>query len=235
MAKSYLDSDGLLYLWGKIKNYVTGKVPDPYTSNPAMNGTASAGSSSNYAKGDHVHPSDTSKVDVVSGKGLSTNDFTTALKDKLDGIASGAEVNVQVDWSVSDSSSDAYIKNKPTIPSTAADVSAIPTSAKGAASGVCPLNASSKIDSSYLPSYVDDVIEAYPISGATELSASWLSVTSGGTALTPESGKIYILMAASTNYDVNMQFRWSGTTYVALSSGGVSAITNAEIDTIVAS
>lgn len=33
------------------------------------------------------------KVDNESGKGLSTNDFTNALKDKLDGIASGAEVN----------------------------------------------------------------------------------------------------------------------------------------------
>lgn len=33
------------------------------------------------------------KVDKVSGKGLSTNDFTTALKNKLDGIATGAEVN----------------------------------------------------------------------------------------------------------------------------------------------
>ena len=34
---------------------------------------------------------------------------------KLAGIESGAEVNVQSDWNVSDSSSDAYIKNKPTI------------------------------------------------------------------------------------------------------------------------
>ena len=33
------------------------------------------------------------KVDVVAGKGLSTNDFTNAYKDKLDGIAAGAEVN----------------------------------------------------------------------------------------------------------------------------------------------
>lgn len=33
------------------------------------------------------------KVDKVSGKDLSTNDFTTTLKNKLDGIASGAEVN----------------------------------------------------------------------------------------------------------------------------------------------
>ena len=35
-----------------------------------------------------------SKVDKVSGKGLSTNDYTTADQNKLNGIASGAEVNV---------------------------------------------------------------------------------------------------------------------------------------------
>lgn len=33
------------------------------------------------------------KVDKVSGKGLSTNDYTTTEKNKLSGIASGAEVN----------------------------------------------------------------------------------------------------------------------------------------------
>lgn len=57
------------------------------------------------------------KVDKVSGKGLSTNDYTTADKDKLAGIAAGAEVNVQSDWNVSDNTSDAFIKNKPTVPS----------------------------------------------------------------------------------------------------------------------
>lgn len=39
----------------------------PYTSNPAMNGTASAGSSNKWARGDHVHPKDTSKMDVSGG------------------------------------------------------------------------------------------------------------------------------------------------------------------------
>lgn len=34
------------------------------------------------------------KVDVVSGKGLSTNDYTNAEKNKLSDIASGAQVNV---------------------------------------------------------------------------------------------------------------------------------------------
>ena len=61
------------------------------------------------------------KVDKVSGKGLSTNDFTTALKNKLDALPTtfaptNAEANVQADWNVTDSTSDAFIKNKPTIP-----------------------------------------------------------------------------------------------------------------------
>lgn len=42
--------------------------------------------------------------------------MSAADKTKLNGIASGAEVNVQSDWSVTNTSSDAYIKNKPTIP-----------------------------------------------------------------------------------------------------------------------
>lgn len=113
------------------------------STTPKMNGTASAGTETAFARGDHVHPSDTSrvptsrkvaghalssdvtlvkgdvglgnvdntadadkpvstaqqtalngKVDKVSGKGLSTNDYTTSEKNKLSGIASGAQVNV---------------------------------------------------------------------------------------------------------------------------------------------
>lgn len=89
------------------------------------------------------------------------------------------------------------------------------------------------IDSSILPGYIDDVIEAYPVSGATELSSGWLSATSGGAALTPEAGKIYVLMADTTHYSANSQFRYGGSTYVKLSDGNISAITTAEIDTII--
>jgi hypothetical protein len=56
------------------------------------------------------------KVDVVAGKGLSTEDYTTAEKIKLSGIESGAEVNVQADWNQSDNTKDDYINNKPSIP-----------------------------------------------------------------------------------------------------------------------
>lgn len=204
MAKKYLDKDGLLYFWQKIKNLFATKssavstitrygttftatkadgttftfdqqdstVPKTVTT-PLMNGTASIGSETAYAAGDHVHPSDSTKADV---------------------------------------------------------------SLIGSANGICPLNASSLIDSQYLPSFVDDVIEAYPRSGETELSSTWLATGSAsGSAITPESGKIYTLMVDSTSYSANSQFRWGGTAYVKMNDGGVSSITNTEIDTIVAS
>lgn len=238
MAK-YLDSTGLTHLWAKIKNYVA-----TYITNLNLGGTY-------VAKED--------------GKGLSTNDYTTAEKDKLAGIAAGAEVNVQSDWNAT--SGDAMIKNKPTIPSktsqltndsgflteftesdptvpawakaaskpsyTASEVGAVATSAVGAASGVCPLDANQKVPAANLPSYVDDVIESYARSGQTALSSTWLATGSAsGTVITPEAGKIYVLMADSGDYAANSQFRWGGTEYVKLNDGGVSAITNAEIDSI---
>ena len=43
------------------------------------------------------------------------NNYTTTEKNKLAGIESGAEVNVQADWSETDTTSDAYILHKPTL------------------------------------------------------------------------------------------------------------------------
>lgn len=54
------------------------------------------------------------KVDKVAGKGLSTEDYSTDEKDKLSGIETGAQANVQSNWNEADASSDAYILNKPT-------------------------------------------------------------------------------------------------------------------------
>lgn len=314
MAKEYLDLAGLSYFWGAIKSALNNKadtsaIPAAYTTNPAMNGTASPGTSLSWARGDHVHPVDTSRAPTshatsatTYGKGTNsnyghlkisdsttdsssstssgiaatpkavytalssaksyadsaaTNRYTDDEKNKLSGIASGAEVNVQADWNVSDSTQDSFIKNKPTIPSavtvdsTLSSTSTNPvqnkviysslsekiaTSAIGSANGVCPLNGDSLVDATYLPSYVDDVIEAYPRSGQTELSQDWLATGSAsGAVITPEQGKIYILMADSTSYAAYTQFRWSGSAYVKMMDGGVSSITNNEIDTIVAS
>lgn len=66
----------------------------------------------------------------------------------------------------------------------------------GTPGGVCPLNASSQVDSGYLPSYVDDVIEA----------ANFAALP-----VTGETGKIYVTL------DDNLTYRWSGSAYVEIS------------------
>lgn len=53
------------------------------------------------------------KVDKIEGKQLSTNDYTNEEKDKLAGIAAGAEVNVNADWNATEG--DAQILNKPNL------------------------------------------------------------------------------------------------------------------------
>ena len=68
-ATKYLDYNGLLYFWTLIKNMFA----KPSDANPQMDGTASAGSSALYARGDHVHPHDTSKADkatTLAGYGI---------------------------------------------------------------------------------------------------------------------------------------------------------------------
>ena len=55
------------------------------------------------------------KEDKVAGKGLSTEDFTSALLAKLNSIATNAEVNVQSNWNEADNTNDAFIQNKPAI------------------------------------------------------------------------------------------------------------------------
>lgn len=55
-----------------------------------------------YAKTVDVNAALAKKVDVVSGKGLSTEDFTAALKTKLNGIATGATADSAIPISVID-------------------------------------------------------------------------------------------------------------------------------------
>ena len=77
----------------------------PYDSTPAMDGTASAGESEAFARGDHVHPHDTSKLDLAGGTmsgniAMGSNKITGL----ADGTANGDAVNYgQLDGKLSKS------------------------------------------------------------------------------------------------------------------------------------
>jgi len=49
------------------------------------------------------------KVDKISGRGLSENNFSTILQTKLNNIASGAEVNVQSNLQEQDETQDSFV------------------------------------------------------------------------------------------------------------------------------
>lgn len=95
-------------------------------------------------------------------------------------------------------------------------------SEKGVANGVATLDGEGHVPSAQLPSYVDDIIEAYIRNGATGLSKEWLSLTEGGAALEPEKGKIYVIMSAGDWQ--NKQYRWGGSTYALCNPSDVNSV-----------
>lgn len=75
---AFLDNSGVTTLVTRLKTYFALKndVPGAFIGNPKMDGTASAGSGTSYARGNHVHPHDTSRVPTsttINGKALSSN------------------------------------------------------------------------------------------------------------------------------------------------------------------
>lgn len=101
----YMNNDGLLYFWTKLKTIfvrtvngtgpdangnVSVAVPSASSTTPKMDGTAAAGSETAFARGDHVHPTDTSRAasshthgNITNAGALQTTDITIANGDKL--------------------------------------------------------------------------------------------------------------------------------------------------------
>ena len=102
----------------------------------------------------------------VGDGGLTQNNFTNTLKSKLDGIATGAEVNVKSDWDESDASDDSHILNKPTVYYT----SAIPN-ATASQTGLATSTQITKLDG----------IEASATADQTKADINALDITEVGT------------------------------------------------------
>ncbi len=120
-------------------------------------------------------------------------------------------------------------------------------STKGQANGVAGLGADGLVPSAQLPSFVDDVVELItvqtesetpPASCATgdiyydyddaEIYTATGTDTWGETGAAPEKSKIFVDLAT------NLSYRWGGSAMVQITSSDMTAITNLEIDAIVA-
>ncbi len=186
MIKKYIDENGLLYFWTKIKNLII------------------------------------NKVDKIDGKGLSENDFTTTEKNKLSGIASGAQVNIIESIKVNNTVQS--IANK------SVNIT-VPTNTNQLTNGAGYQTASQ------VNALISESLKN--ITGIDYQVVSSLPTTG-------KKGLIYLISNSGTSnniYDeyiwVNNKFEKIGTTAVDLSgylkTTDLVAITNAEIDTIVAS
>lgn len=238
--KKFLDLDGLLYYHTKAKSAFvekeTGKSlsSNDYTdaektklsgieagANKTTVDTALSSSSTNPVQNSVINTALGNKVDKVSGKGLSTNDYTTSEKTKLSGIETGAEVNIIE--TIQKNGTALSVSNK-TVNIT------VPTNNKELTNGAGYQTSS-------------DVSTAIQNAIAGITGIDFQVVTTLPT--TGNKGTIYLLSNSGTGtniYDeyiyVNDAWEKIGTTAVDLSdyvkNEDLVAITNSEIDTIVA-
>ena len=233
-TKKYLDYIGLETLVNIIKGTYAEKTDLSLVSQVATNAAQAAttlesskqdkliaGSNIQIAEdGKTISATDTTYVDATtSTSGL----MSAADKTKLDGVATGAQVNtietvkvnssaltpdtskaidIKVPTVFSDLADDIGFVDKSNFENGIENVRAeialkLDASLKGAANGVAELDANGKVLTSQLPSFVDDVIEA----------ENYTVLPNEG-----ETGKIYVTL------DDNKTYRWSGSAYVEISA-----------------
>lgn len=248
----YLDDNGLTYYHSKIKTLLNGKVDTEAGKGLSANDftntlknkldNIAAGAQVNVIEGVNVNGTAVTPTNKIVNLTIPTkltdltndgnfvtdanyvhtdNNFTTTDKNKLAGIASGAEVNVQSDWAVTNSSSDAFIKNKPTKVSdftndsnfqTQTQVTQAINDAIGQITGL-----SFEIVQTLPATGTAGTIYLVPNNGsAPNIYDEYVWVTSGGSGSFEKIG--------TTDVDLSGYVQYSN----------LVAITNAEIDTIVA-
>lgn len=190
------------------------------------------------------------KVDKVDGKGLSTNDFTTILKNKLDGIAEGAQVNTLEGVKVNGTALAAVNKivdvkvptklSELTNDASYAKTSAIPTNNNQLTNGAGYQNASqvqSAIDTalSSVTGIDFKIVDALPDVGQGKKGVIYLLAHQHGESDTYDE---YIWLKGDSTTGTQDRFEKIGSTDIDLSAywndTNLTVISNADIDKILA-
>lgn len=195
MSKPYSGENTLTYLITLIQNALKGLVPKSDIVN-------------------NLTSTDTDKpLSAAQGK---------ALADQI-GNAGGGDMTK----AVYDTDNDGVVDNAKKLDghpasyfATTETVATAIAAQKGQPSGIVPLEADKKINSIYLPSYVDDVVEGYYYNGFFYSDEDHVNLITG------EKGKIYVDLVS------NVSFRWSGSAYVAITSSDMVEIDNETVQSI---
>ena len=188
-----------------------GQIPVATTTSPKMDGTAAVGSETKWAKGDHVHPTDTSRQAKITASGILKGNGSGGVSAAVAGtdyaepgdIPAATTTSPKMDGTAAVGSETKWAKGDHVHP---IDTSRMAANLKGAANGVAELDANGKVPSSQLPSYVDDVIEGY------YYNSKFYKESSHTTEISGESGKIYVDLSTEKTY------RWSGTAFAEISA-----------------
>lgn len=133
-----------------------------------------------------------------------THKFVTAAQiTKLNGIATGAEVNVQSDWNVTDTTSDAFIKNKPTIPTV--NNGTLTIQKNGTSVATFTANQSGNATANITVPTIDDVVE---INKTLAAVTDWTNTGIQGTDL--DTGTYVVQVYTGNAYAGTWSERWSG-------------------------
>ena len=198
-------------------DYVTpSNLPTPSSSTPNMDGTASAGSSTNYSRADHVHPTDTSRAAVSA---IPAPSSTTP---KMDGSASAGTSS---NYSRADHvhPSDTTKQNEITVSGIlkgdgtgdissavagtdyAAPSDVVSNSSLGAANGVATLDSNSKVTASQ--------------------SCSHITTISSGITLSSDYANMMIRCTSSSNITITIPTGLAVETEIEIWNSGTGTVT----------
>ena len=195
MAKNYTGENTLTYLVTLIKSALSGKINKSDIVNNLTSTAADKPLSAAQGKALAEQISDAGGGDMLKSVYDMDNDGVVDNAKKLDGHPAG------------------YF-------ATPESVSNYVAGLKGQANGLVPLGEDKKIHSTYLPSYVDDVVEGYYHEGFFYADAAHTDL------LTGEKGKIYVDLLT------NLSCRYSGSSYVAITSSDMVEIDNTTVQEI---
>ena len=181
------------------------------TTTPKMDGTAAVGSELAFARGDHVHPTDTSRAPLASPTFTGTPKADTAAKGtNTKQLATTAFVQT----AIGDKQDTLTFDNSPT------SGSSNPVKSGGVYSALAAKLDSTTAESTYAKK--TDISGVYKYKGSV---TTYSALPSTGV----ESGWVYNVEAD------NMNYAWTGTTWDPLGAlFSIESITNAQIDSILA-
>lgn len=185
------------------------------STTPSMDGTAAVGTSTTYARADHVHPTDTTRA--AASHNHSTSDITSGTLGVARGGTGVATLGAGVVYHSASGTGALSVATASNI------VSAIGTTAVNRATADASGN---NISDTYAKK--TDIASMYEYKGSV---ASASELPSTGQAI----GDVYNIESASTYGASGANVAWNGSAWDSL--GGVftiTAITNAQIDTICA-